>query len=205
LKAFFTSIWSKYKTPWISLGILLLAISVQSSAFSQTKDSVETVVKTPKEKKEKPDYSSLPKNPRKATILSAVLPGAGQVYNGKAWKVPILYAGFMTDIYFIGYNNKRYQTFREALFAFDDGDTSQFPSLNRDALVRNVDYWRQNRDLTILLLAAIYALNLIDANVDAHLSGFDISDDIAMKIEPNVGTFAASSTSMGLSLKFQFK
>ena len=193
------------KTPWISLGLLLLVLAVANPVFSQTQAEVETENKKSKEKKEKPDYSSLPKNPRKATILSAVLPGAGQVYNGKAWKVPILYAGFMADIYFIGYNNKRYQTFRDALFAYDEGDQSQFPSLNRDALVRNVDYWRQNRDLTILLLAAIYALNLIDANVDAHLSGFDISDDIAMKIEPNVGTFAASSSSMGLTLKFQFK
>lgn len=193
------------KTPWISLGLLLLVLAVGQPAFSQGEAEVKTDTKAPKEKKDKPDYSSLPKNPKKATILSAVLPGAGQVYNGKAWKVPILYAGFMTDIYFIGYNNKRYQTFREALFAFDDGDQTQFPSLNRDALVRNVDYWRQNRDLTILLLGAIYALNLIDANVDAHLSGFDISDDISMKIEPNVGTFAASSSSMGLTLKFQFK
>lgn len=180
-------------------------MGVTQSSFSQSQAEVKTEIKEPKEKKEKPDYSTLPKNPKKATILSAILPGAGQVYNGKAWKVPILYAGFMTDIYFIGYNNKRYQTFREALFAYDDGDQSQFPSLNRDALVRNVDYWRQNRDLTILLLGAIYALNLIDANVDAHLSGFDISDDIAIKIEPNVGTFAASSSSMGLTLKFQFK
>ena len=111
----------------------------------------------------------------------------------------------MTDIYFIGYNNKRYQTFRTALFAYDDGDQSQFPSLNREALVRNVDYWRQNRDLVILLLAGIYALNLIDANVDAHLSGFNISDDLSLKFEPNVGTFAASSTSVGLTLKLQFK
>lgn len=178
---------------------------VSSPAFSQDQSEIELAEKKSKPKKEKPDYSTLPKDPKKATILSAVLPGAGQVYNNKAWKVPILYAGFMTDIYFIGYNNKRYQTFRSALFAFDDGDSSQFPSLNRDALVRNVDYWRQNRDLTILLLAAIYALNLIDANVDAHLSGFDISDDISMKIEPNVGTFAASGNSMGLSFKFQFK
>lgn len=171
----------------------------------QTPSKADTVSQKAKPAKEKQDYSNLPKNPRKATLLSAVLPGAGQVYNNKAWKVPLLYAGFMTDIYFIGYNNKRYQTFREALFAFDEGDQSQFPSLNRDALVRNVDYWRQNRDLTIILLAAIYALNLIDANVDAHLSGFDISDDISMKIEPNVGTFAASENSMGLTLKFQFK
>ncbi|WP_232825753.1 DUF5683 domain-containing protein [Algoriphagus litoralis] len=196
---------AKIKTPWISLGILLLMFLVSSPIFAQTQSEIEVVENDTKREKDKPDYSSLPKNPKKATILSAVLPGAGQVYNNKAWKVPILYAGFMTDIYFIGYNNKRYQTFRTALFAFDDGDTSQFPSLNREALVRNVDYWRQNRDLTILLLAAIYALNLIDANVDAHLSGFDISDDISMKIEPNVGTFASAGNSMGLSFKLQFK
>lgn len=205
MNAFLFYTGSKIKTPWISLGLLLLVFLLTNSAFSQTQAETPVTESRPKVKKEKPDYSSLPKNPRKATILSAVLPGAGQVYNGKAWKVPLLYAGFMTDIYFIGYNNKRYQTFREALFAFDDGDSSQFPSLNREALVRNVDYWRQNRDMTILLLGAIYALNLIDANVDAHLSGFDISDDLAIKIEPNVGTFAASSTSMGLTLKFQFK
>ena len=185
------------------MGILLLMFFATITGYAQSQSEAEVVENKPKPKKEKQDYSSLPKNPKKATILSAVLPGAGQVYNNKAWKVPILYAGFMTDIYFIGYNNKRYQTFRTALFAFDDGDTSQFPSLNREALVRNVDYWRQNRDLTILLLAAIYALNLIDANVDAHLSGFDISDDSSMKIEPNVGTFTALGNSMGLSLKFQ--
>ncbi|MBN7812696.1 hypothetical protein J0A68_17205 [Algoriphagus sp. H41] len=186
------------------MGLLLLVILLSNPAFSQ-ENAAAKAPEPPKEKKEKPDYSSLPKDPRKATILSAILPGAGQVYNGKAWKVPLLYAGFMTDIYFIGYNNKRYQTFRSALFAYDDGDQSQFPSLNREGLVRNVDYWRQNRDLTILLLLGIYALNLIDANVDAHLSGFDISDDLALKFEPNVGTFAASSTSMGLTMKLQFK
>lgn len=176
-----------------------------SPALAQDQVESKTPVTPEEKKKETPDYSSLPKNPKKATVLSAILPGAGQVYNNKAWKVPILYAGFMADIYFINFNNKRYQTFRTALFAFDEGDKSQFPSLNREALVRNVDYWRQNRDLTILLLAAIYALNLIDANVDAHLSGFDISDDIAMKIEPNIGNLTATGNSMGLSLKFQFK
>jgi hypothetical protein len=158
-----------------------------------------------KVKKEKPDYSTLPKNPRKATKLSALLPGAGQVYNGKAWKVPILYAGFMADIYFIGYNNRRYQVFREALFTFDEGEPNIFPSLNRDALVRNVDYWRRNRDLTILLLGVIYALNIIDANVDAHLSGFDISDELSLAIEPNMQQYAAHNHSLGLSVKLKFK
>lgn len=205
MSASFLNIRPKQKTPWISLGLLLLVFSFSFPLLAQDQNETEKVDSLRKEQKEKPDYSSLPKNPKKATILSAILPGAGQVYNGKAWKVPLIYAGFMTDIYFIGFNNKRYQTFREALFAFDDGDTSQFPSLNREGLVRNVEYWRQNRDLTILLLAGIYALNLVDANVDAHLSGFNISDDLALKFEPNVGTFAASSTSVGLTVKLQFK
>jgi hypothetical protein len=193
----------KSKTPWIYMGLLLLFAIWTDPVFAQNQSTSQTSRVPPP--KQKPDYSSLPKNPRKATILSAVLPGAGQIYNGKAWKVPILYAGFMTDVYFIGYNNKRYQTFIRALNAFDEGDNSQFPSLNRDALVRNVDYWRQNRDLTILLLFGIYALNIIDANVDAHLSGFDISDDLALKIEPNMETFSSSNTLMGISFKLQFK
>lgn len=188
------------------MGLLLLIALGTNSAFAQTRPPVQPSSAPSKEEtpKVKPDYSSLPKNPRKATLLSAILPGAGQVYNGKAWKTPILYAGFMTDIYFIGYNNKRYKVFIDALHAFDDGDNSTFPSLNRDALVRNVDYWRQNRDMTILLMFAIYALNIVDANVDAHLSGFDISDDLALKIEPKMESFS-SSTLIGLSFKIQLK
>ena len=146
----------------------------------------------------------LPTDPKKATMLSALLPGAGQVYNGKTWKVPILYAGILTDVYFIQYNHKRYERFRDALFALDKGEPNQFPSLNRAALVRNVDYWRQNRDLTLLLMLGIYALNLVDANVDAHLSGFDISEDLTLKIAPQIGTLSASSTT-GLSFTLQFK
>ena len=146
----------------------------------------------------------LPKDPKKATILSAVLPGAGQIYNGKSWKVPILYGGILTDLYFINYNHRRYESFRDALFALDKKEPNQFPSLNRAALVRNVDYWRQNRDLTVLLLLGIYALNLVDANVDAHLSGFDISEDLAMQVNPHFNTYSATN-SMGFSLTLRFK
>jgi hypothetical protein len=86
----------------------------------------------------------------------------------------------------------------------DKKEPNQFPSLNRAALVRNVDYWRQNRDLTLLLLLGIYALNLVDANVDAHLSGFDISEDLTLQVAPHLGTVSASN-SMGVSLTLRFK
>ncbi len=188
--------WSQIRTPLFILGFLFLAFS--QPIFAQKADTLQRV------KKEKPDYSLLPKNPRKASILSAALPGAGQVYNGKAWKVPIIYAGLITDIYFIGYNNVRYQVFKEALIANDNGEPTDFPTLNREGLVRNVDYWRGNRDLCYILLGAIYALNIIDANVDAHLSGFDISDDLAIGIEPKFESFSAKNNSMGFSIKLKF-
>lgn len=180
------------------MGLLLLWFGLAGESIAQEIDQPSPATE------EKPDYSALPKNPRKATILSAILPGAGQVYNNKAWKVPIIYGGIATDIYFIGYNNRRYEVFKDALDAFDNGDSSQFPSLNREALVRNVDYWRRNRDLTFLLLGVIYALNIVDANVDAHLSGFEISDDLAFGIEPHLESFSANNNSLGVSFKLKF-
>ena len=187
---------------WSFLVALCILGIGTGTAYGQSDSSAQA---SPKKLEKVVDSPSLlPKDPKKATMLSAILPGAGQVYNGKTWKVPILYAGILTDVYFIQYNHKRYERFRDALFALDKGEPNQFPSLNRAALVRNVDYWRQNRDLTLLLMLGIYALNLVDANVDAHLSGFDISEDLTLKIAPQIGTLSASSTT-GFSLTLQFK
>ena len=157
----------------------------------------------------KVDYSnSAIKNPKTATLLSAMLPGAGQVYNGKPWKVPIIYAGFAANIYFIDFNNRRYELFKEALAIFDEDpkDPEQpFPSLNRDGLVRNVNYWKRNRDLNYFLFIGIYALNIIDANVDAHLSAFDVSDDLTFRFEPSYESISAGGSNVvGLSLKINF-
>lgn len=190
-----------FRAPLILVGLLLFCFSLSSVSLAQQTDTTARVEPTPKSK---PDYSLLPKNPKKATILSAILPGAGQVYNGKAWKVPLIYGGFITDIYFINFNNRRYQIFKQALSDFDDELPNDFPSLNRDGLVRNVNYWRKSRDLCYLVLVGIYALNLIDANVDAHLSGFDVSDNISLKLEPHYESFSSDNRSMGLSLKLNF-
>ncbi|SFT97525.1 hypothetical protein SAMN04489724_3091 [Algoriphagus locisalis] len=184
------------------MGFLLFCFSLSSVSFAQEIEVEAT--EQPRSSKPEPDYSLLPKNPKKATILSAILPGAGQVYNGKSWKVPLIYGGLITDIYFINFNNRRYQIFKQALSDFDDELPTDFPSLNRDGLVRNVNYWRKNRDLCYLLLVGIYALNLIDANVDAHLSGFDVSDDIALKFEPHYERFSSNNNSVGLSVKLNF-
>lgn len=186
---------SGIKVPLLLVGLLLFFSMGSSIALAQTPDSTAVELE---------EFSSLPKDPRRATILSAILPGAGQVYNEKAWKVPIIYGGFLTDIYFINFNNKRYKIFKDALLQFDNDEQNAFPNLNRDALSRNVNYWRKNRDLCYLLLVGIYALNIVDANVDAHLSGFNVSDDLSLNVEPHFESFSAKNNSMGFSIKLNF-
>ncbi|MDX5478509.1 MAG: DUF5683 domain-containing protein [Cyclobacteriaceae bacterium] len=144
------------------------------------------------------------KDPKKATLLSAILPGAGQVYNNKAWKAPIIYGGFATNIFFIHFNNTRYKALKEGLLLFDQNETNNFPNLNRDGLVRQVNYWRRNRDLNYFLFVGIYALIIIDAQVDAHLSGFDVSEDLSFRFEPSFETLTAGGNIFGLSMKITF-
>ena len=155
---------------------------------------------------EGPTRITKPKDPKVATILSAIVPGAGQAYNEKIWKVPIIYGGIITTAYFVEFNNRRYQKFREALTIVRDPSLgpNPFPNLNQAGIIRNVDYWRRNRDLCYLIFGVIYALNIVDAQVDAHLSGFDVSDDLTWKLEPSYETFTAGGQSIGLSLKLNF-
>jgi hypothetical protein len=148
-------------------------------------------------------------SPRKATIYSAVLPGLGQVYNRKYWKVPLIYIGFGTIGYFITWNNDNYQLFKTGYQHLTDGNPetqdylkieavrrnnydldnpNQYNNL-KTALSRQQDYYRRNRDLLIISFAAFYGLNIIDASVDAHLFDFDISDDLTLKWEPAMMNF----------------
>jgi len=140
-------------------------------------------------------------SPRKATIYSAVLPGLGQIYNRKYWKVPIVYGGFATLGYFINFNNEQYTTYRQAYSDIIDNDPNSKSYLDlkvsawlkepknikdyTDALRQQKDYWRRNRDLVVIGTAVFYALNIIDASVDAHFFDFDISDDLTIKWIPS--------------------
>ncbi|GHB26526.1 DUF5683 domain-containing protein [Mongoliitalea lutea] len=144
------------------------------------------------------------KDPKTATILSALLPGSGQVYNNKAWKAPLIYGGFATNIFFIDFNGRRYQLFLDNLRRLDRQEPTDFPNLNRDGLVRNVNFWRRNRDLNYFLFIGIYALNILDAHIDAHLSSFDVSEDLSFRFEPNFEMLTAGGALVGLSLKINF-
>ncbi|WP_262885326.1 DUF5683 domain-containing protein [Cyclobacterium xiamenense] len=145
------------------------------------------------------------KNPKKAVLLSLIVPGAGQVYNEKVWKLPLLYGGVATAVYFLEFNNRRYQEFLVALEIVREGtEPSPFPNLNEDGIIRNVNYWRRNRDAMYMVFGAIYALGAVDAFVDAHLSSFDVSDDLSIKLEPSVQPTLASNSAVGLAIKINF-
>ena len=133
-------------------------------------------------------------SPRRAALLSAALPGLGQAYNRKYWKIPIIYGGFM----FFGYNiitfNDRYQLFRRAAIALraDAGNENPLqnaPSgLSERYVEGNRDRFRRDRDFFVILTAGWYGLNIIDAIVDAHLIEFDVNPNLAFNVRPTSGS-----------------
>jgi hypothetical protein len=118
------------------------------------------------------------------------LPGLGQVYNGKWWKVPIIYGGFGGLIYSSVFNDLKCREFRDAyLLRIDDDPNTvdQFDGRYSDANLRElVDFYQRNRDLSLIFTGVLYALNIVDAAVDAHLKDFDVSDDLSLKVRPTM-------------------
>jgi len=170
--------------------LLILFFGTGFSAFSQ-KSEVDSI----KTKKEVVVHS-----PRKATIYSAVLPGLGQIYNRKYWKLPIVYGGFVTLGYFINFNNELYVKYKQAYSDILDTDpnTRSYEEIDayayylkqnrvsqfKDQLRIAKDGSRRNRDLVVIFTAAFYALNIIDASVDANFFNFDMGDDLTINWVP---------------------
>jgi hypothetical protein len=130
-------------------------------------------------------------SPLKATIYSAVLPGSGQVYNHKYWKAPIVYAGLGTCIYFISDNTKNYRYWKNAYIAFNDVDpltnpTGEAEGLSSTQLDLNQQYYKKLVDISYMSFLGVYALQIIDANVDAHLFSFDVSPNLSLRYTPVV-------------------
>jgi hypothetical protein len=137
----------------------------------------------------KPDSAAV-HSPKLATIFSAVVPGLGQAYNRKYWKIPIVYAGLGISAYFFVSNNKEYQRTRKALSARLDENPSTVdndftdPRYTDELLADRKDYFRRNRDLSAIIGVLIYVANIIDADVDAHLMYFNVDDNLSMNIAP---------------------
>jgi hypothetical protein len=142
-------------------------------------DSVKAVPDTTKPKKWVPD-------PRRATLLSVVMPGAGQIYNKKYWKLPILYGGAAALGYFIHFNHQEYLKTRDSYLLVKAGQPDIYRgAYSAEQLAQLREYWRRNRDLLIIVSGFVYLLNIADAAVDAHLSSFDVSDDLSLRWQPD--------------------
>jgi hypothetical protein len=187
--------------------IISLCFLFGNTAKAQIKDSVNSSADSTKLAKatKKKIYSG----PRKASILSAVLPGLGQAYNRKFWKIPIVYAGLGGFGYMFYFNNSQYNDFRKEVRAAYDNDPSTLydTRYSPDQLQILKLYYRKYRDIAIIGMSVVYLVNIIDANVDAHLKTFDVSDDLSINVEPwyqiiNKGNSFGTAT--GLTLKFNF-
>lgn len=146
-----------------------------------------------------PDTAVVYHSPKKATIMSAALPGLGQVYNGKWWKVPIIYGGFAVAGYYLKDNLDKIDLYKDAFKAQTDDDpgTVNTTGFTSSQLTDIIDQYKQWRDLSYIAIAAIYILNVVDANVDAHLFYFDVSEDISFHVQPYVSPGFAGRPSPG--------
>jgi hypothetical protein len=130
-------------------------------------------------------------SPKKATLYSAVLPGLGQAYNHKYWKIPIVYAGFATTVYFINYNTGYYKDFRDAYTYKSNGASGDPPNdyaktYSSDQLLTYREYFRRNLEISYIVTGVWYILNIVDATVDAHFFNYNISDDLSIQLKPAV-------------------
>ena len=180
--------------------------------FGQDNDSLsvakeaKVVIKDTLTKKEAYD----PLAPSRAAFYSAALPGLGQAYNKKYWKIPVIYAGMAAGVYFYIQNDNDYNRFRNAfkrrLAGFTDDEffgTGTTPAISNDRLIDAQRSAQRNKDVSIIVSLAFYLLNIVDANVDAHLRQYDVSEDLS--ITPNLNTINFAQPSYGLSFKYTIK
>ena len=160
-------------------------------------------------------------NPNRAVWLALVIPGGGQIYNRKYWKLPLVYGGFVGCAYALNWNNLMYKDYSQAYLDImdDDPNTKSYedflpPSYSiegqeerfKEIFRKRKDAYRRQRDLSIFCFIGVYLLSVIDAYVDAELSNFDISKDIALKVEPTIFNDGRTRTynSVGLQCSFNF-
>ena len=185
------------------------------------------VVDTTSLQKELTDkWSTWRPNPKRALWLALVIPGGGQIYNRKYWKLPIVYGGFIGCLYAMNWNNTMYKDYSQAFIDLSDNDPgtqsyNQFLHLGmkitsdsdvsryKDIFKKRKDKFRRWRDLSFFVMVGVYALSVIDAYVDAELSVFDISDDLSLRIEPTIMNNRSSgnlidNSSVGLQCSLNF-
>ena len=147
-----------------------------------------------------------PLRPAKAAFYSAVLPGLGQVYNKRYWKLPLIYGGIGASIYYYDLNNKNFKRYRNAykrrLAGFTD-DEFQGLIFDNDRLIDGMNFYKQFRDQSMLFIIGTYFLNILDANIDAHLKQYNINQNLSLKPYMDQNPVVADHH-FGVSLNFNF-
>lgn len=180
-----------------------LAVESLSLEDSITIDSASlSKALAPKALRKKRNWATWKPDTKRAMWLALVLPGAGQIYNRKYWKLPIIYGGFVGCAYAMSWNNQMYHDYSQAYLDIMDDDPNtqsynQFLHLGAQIDANNIerykeifrkrkDRYRRWRDMSMFVMIGVYAFSVIDAYVDASLSEFDISDDLSLRVEPTV-------------------
>lgn len=175
--------------------LLILALSLCSGFVVKAQDSTGVGVSEPLTWQQR-------HQPGRAALYSAVIPGAGQIYNRKYWKTPIVLAGLGTCVWFIQDNNKQFQRYKGAYLDVVNGRSDEFEGQYSAAQLRNVaDTYQRWRDLSYMALGLVYALNIIDATVDAYFVRFDVSEDLTLHAGPALGLMAQGAPGFTLSLQ----
>ncbi|MBT3242336.1 MAG: hypothetical protein HN352_04240 [Bacteroidetes bacterium] len=146
-------------------------------------------------------------SPSKSALYSALIPGWGQAYNRKYWKIPIVYAGLATVGYFIYDNHHNYVVCRDDYIRlYEDPEAEVF---NKDdihttsQLLPKIDEYRKNRDMSVIIMLAVWGLNVVDANVDGHFFNYDVSDDLSLILSPIQGYLPGKESYLGINLVFE--
>lgn len=154
-----------------------------------------------------------PHSPLRATVYSAIIPGGGQIYNGlhkegsffrKYWKVPVVYGAVATCVYFIDFNTKQYRYYHDQYVAYADDDPSTVMTIeaNPSRLNEVQDQYHRWMDVSYMCLAGVYILQIIDANVDAHLFYYDIGNDLSLQVHPSFIPAGQIKPGLGITLGF---
>ncbi len=189
----------------------LIAFFVTCFFFLQASAQEDSLLVDPQLVIEEPAYKPYdPLSPARAAFYSAVLPGLGQAYNGKYWKIPIVYTALGVGIYFYFENDRQYDRYRSAYKSRLAGNTNdEFydengePRVSTDGLIDAQRFYQRNKEVSIMVTLGLYALNIIDANVDAHLQQFNVSEDLSLKPNVDYDQFTGT-TGYGLTLNYNF-
>ncbi|MFO0267118.1 MAG: DUF5683 domain-containing protein [Cyclobacteriaceae bacterium] len=144
-------------------------------------------------------------DPRKALLYSAILPGSGQIYNKKYWKVPIVWGGLGVLVYAVDFYNQGYTQFRSELFGvLQSGDTFSPSGYNESQLRTLTDAYRRQRDFFVVLTGIFYLVQLVDAHVDAHLKEFEVNPRLKISLRPQIENSPLTGATSGLALTLRF-